>query len=240
MKRISTKGLNVITAIILCALSLGLAAICFIPSDVKTISGGKSYAPIYYGDRNSKNVALTFNVYEGADIIEGILSALKEHNAKATFFIGGCWAEKNAETLKKILDEGHEIGSHGYFHKDHSKISEERNREEMESTHGLIKHLTGYEIKLFAPPSGAYSVTTLKVAENMGYKTIMWSKDTVDWRDKNSKIVYNRAVKNICGGDIVLMHPKKHTLDALPKILEYYHSKGLTATTVSECIGRND
>ena len=71
----------------------------------------------------------------------------------------------------------------------------------------------------------------------MGYKTIMWTKDTVDWRDKSSKTVYNRATKNITGGDIVLMHPKEHTLVALPDILDYYNSQGLSVVTVSECIG---
>jgi peptidoglycan/xylan/chitin deacetylase (PgdA/CDA1 family) len=65
----------------------------------------------------------------------------------------------------------------------------------------------------------------------------MWSKDTIDWRDKSSKIVYNRATKNIIGGDLVLMHPKKHTLEALPNILEYYKEQKLLAVTVSECIG---
>ena len=70
----------------------------------------------------------------------------------------------------------------------------------------------------------------------MGYKTIMWSKDTIDWRDKDIKTIINRATKDVCGGDMILMHPKKHTLEALPKILDYYEKGGLTAVTVSECI----
>ena len=201
------------------------------------VTGGESYAPIYSGDRNSSDVALMFNVYEGTDIVNGILDVLKKYNAKATFFVGGCWADDNEKTLLRILEEGHEIGSHGYFHRDHSKLNQDQNREEMETTESLVRRLTGYDIKLFAPPSGAFSVSTLKVAENLGYKTIMWSKDTIDWRDKNTKTVYNRATKNISGGDLVLMHPKKHTLEALPKILERYQSLGLAAVTVSECIG---
>jgi peptidoglycan/xylan/chitin deacetylase (PgdA/CDA1 family) len=178
-----------------------------------------------------------FNVYEGGEIVEDILDILKNYDAKATFFIGGCWADDNEDLLIKILEQGHEIGSHGYFHKDHSKLSEEENRQEMTLLHTLVKRVTGYEIKLFAPPSGSFSIATLKIAENLGYKTIMWSKDTIDWRDKSSKIVYNRATKNIIGGDLVLMHPKKHTLEALPNILEYYKEQKLLAVTVSECIG---
>lgn len=175
-------------------------------------------------------------MYEGTEIVEGILDVLDEKNAKATFFIGGCWADDNIDTVKKILEKGHEIGSHGYFHKDHSKLTEEQNRAEMELLHALIKKETGVEIKYFAPPSGAFSKTTLKVAESMGYKTILWSKDTIDWRDKNATTVYNRATKNVSGGDIILMHPKGHTLKALSDILDYYEKIGLRAVAISECI----
>ena len=157
--------------------------------------------------------------------------------AKATFFIGGCWADDNLDTVLRIIEDGHEVGSHGYFHKDHSKLSEDENRAEMSLLHNLIKRETGYEITLFAPPSGAFSIETLKVAENLGYKTVLWSKDTIDWRDKSQKLVYNRATRNVSGGDIILMHPKEHTLSALPDILEFYKEQGLTATTVSDCIG---
>ena len=176
------------------------------------------------------------NVYEGSEVVEEMLSVLKEKGAKATFFVGGCWADDNGELLLKILEDGHELGSHGYFHRDHAKLNESQNREEMTATDNLIRRLTGYDVKLFAPPSGSYSATTLKVAESMGYKTIMWSKDTIDWRDKDIKTIINRATKNVCGGDMILMHPKKHTLEALPKILDYYEKGGLTAVTVSECI----
>lgn len=236
MRKISNGIINFITAIILTVLTVGIASVCFLFNDEALVTGGESYDPIYHGDRNSLNVALMFNVYEGSDTVNGILDVLKRYDAKATFFVGGCWADDNAETLIRILEEGHELGSHGYFHRDHSKLNEEQNREEMESTDKLIRRLTGYEIKLFAPPSGAFSVSTLKVAENLGYKTIMWSKDTVDWRDKNLKTVYNRATKNVSGGEFVLMHPKTHTLTALPMILERYKGMGLTAVTVSECI----
>ncbi|MBE5742536.1 MAG: polysaccharide deacetylase [Clostridiales bacterium] len=237
MSKLKDKRLNVITAIILTILTVGVIGVCFIPNKVVVISGGKTYEPYYCGDRTKNNVAIMINVYEGSEIVEKMLGVLKEKGAKATFFIGGCWADDNQSTLIKILENGHEIGSHGYFHKDHSKMDEKSNREEMLLLENYIKKVTGYEVELFAPPSGAFSVTTLKVAENLGYKTIMWSKDTIDWRDKSAKMVYNRATKNISGGDFILMHPKEHTLEALPDILDYYKGQGLTAVTVSECIG---
>ena len=100
----------------------------------------------------------------------------------------------------------------------------------------LVKRIAGYEMNLFAPPSGAFSVTTLKVAEQLGYTTVMWSKDTIDWRDKDEDLVVKRATGDIASGDLVLMHPKEHTLRALPSILDYYGKIGLKAVTVSECL----
>ena len=71
----------------------------------------------------------------------------------------------------------------------------------------------------------------------MGYKVIMWSKDTVDWRDKDSDLIYKRATSNLSNGDLVLMHPEEHTLRALGDILDYYKSRGFSAVTVGENIG---
>lgn len=236
MKKIEKRIVNSVSAVILCIIAVAITAVCFLKGDVALKTDGKSYAPYYNGNRNSRKVAIMINVYEGSDVVKEMLAVLKDKGAKATFFVGGCWADDNGELLLKILEDGHELGSHGYFHRDHAKLNESQNREEMTATDNLIRRLTGYDVKLFAPPSGSYSATTLKVAESMGYKTIMWSKDTIDWRDKDIKTIINRATKDVCGGDMILMHPKKHTMEALPRILDYYEKGGLTAVTVSECI----
>ena len=65
----------------------------------------------------------------------------------------------------------------------------------------------------------------------------MWSKDTIDWRDSDQKLIFNRATKNLENGDLVLMHPKEHTLLALPKIIDFYIESGFSVVTVSENIG---
>ena len=154
MENLTEKKLNVITAIILTVIISGVIALCFIPGEVVVISGKESYSAIYNGDRSGNVVALMFNVYEGRETVEGILDVLDEKNAKATFFVGGSWADDNIDTVIKILEKGHELGSHGYFHKDMAKLSEEGNKAELEPLHALIKRHTGEEIKLFAPPSG--------------------------------------------------------------------------------------
>ena len=96
--------------------------------------------------------------------------------------------------------------------------------------------MTGYKMELFAPPSGSFSKTTLKVSKGLNYKTIMWSKDTIDWRDSDENLIISRATKNIKSGDFILMHPKTHTLNALGKIIDIINEKGYTLVTVSDCL----
>ena len=92
---------------------------------------------------------------------------------------------------------------------------------------------------LFAPPSGSYSKTTLEVCSSLNYKTIMWSKDTIDWRDSDINLIVKRATKNVTNGDLILMHPKSHTLNALDQIIKIYEEKNLQLVTVSQCCGFN-
>jgi peptidoglycan/xylan/chitin deacetylase (PgdA/CDA1 family) len=67
-------------------------------------------------------------------------------------------------------------------------------------------------------------------------KTVLWSRDTIDWRDKDENIIYKRATDGVKGGELILMHPNKETANALGDILTYYAAQGLTAVTVSENI----
>jgi len=100
--------------------------------------------------------------------------------------------------------------------------------------HQLVEESIGYAMQLFAPPSGSFSSDTLMVAKEMGYKTIMWSKDTIDWRDHDPNIIFNRATKNLSAGDLVLMHPTKETVLALEKILIEIKKQGFNIVSVSK------
>ena len=113
---------------------------------------------------------------------------------------------------------------------------EEKNKTEMTLTHKVIQELCDYQINLFAPPSGSYSSTTIKVAQDIGYKTIMWSRDTIDWRDKDRDTIFRRATEKTQCGDLILMHPTEKTAEALEDIILALQNKGLSLTTVSQTI----
>ena len=191
---------------------------------------------IYHGNQDSNKVSLMINVYWGTEYLEGILDTLDRYDSKCTFFVGGQWVEKEPEMLKEICSRGHEIANHGYFHRDQEYLDYSQNLEEIKVNHELVKTLLGIEMSLFAPPSGSFNKSTLEASKNLGYSTIMWTKDTIDWRDKDANLIYSRATNNIKGGDLILAHPTEKTLQALPLILEYYKLNNFVATTVTECL----
>lgn len=191
---------------------------------------------IYNGNLNSNKVCLMINVYWGTEFVEPMMEIFKQYNFVATFFVGGMWAAKNTALLNLMIQNGHELGNHGFNHKDHTKISDSLNIKEIEMTHKVVLSNVNVAMTLFAPPSGAINKKTTDIATSLGYRTIMWTRDTIDWRDKNAELVFNRATKNIKGGDLILMHPTKHTLESLDRILAYIKNKHLVATTVSDCL----
>lgn len=233
-KHSKAARLELATNFALVAIVVSVGAVCLFPVDSAVTADGRENGVYRNANAETNGVSLMFNVYWGTEEVHRILDTLKMHEAKATFFVGGCWADDNTACLNAILSDGHELGNHGYFHKDHAKLTLAQNLEEIGNCNRFVELATGYKITLFAPPSGAYDGKTLEAAAQLNMKTILWSRDTIDWRDKDVSTVYSRATKNIQGGDFVLMHPMQATADALDEILNYYEKNGLRTVTVSE------
>jgi len=212
-----------------------ISTVAFLGGGTKETSTKKQNL-YYYGDKNGKEVSLMINVYWGNEYLNEMLDIMKNKGVKATFFVGGMWAVDNEDFVKKIISNGHEIANHGYKHKSQDKLNEEDATQEIMTTHDIIVKMVGIKMSLFAPPSGAYNDQTLALTESLGYKTIMWTKDTIDWRDHNDDLIYSRATNNINGGDLILVHPTEDTVKALPKIIDTISSKGLKFVAVSENI----
>ena len=204
---------------------------------IKNTANSEYNGTIYAGDKSSKKVSLMINVYWGNEHLEKMLDILKKHKVKTTFFVGGTWVSENERLLKRIFDDGHEIGSHGFKHKEHGKLSYTDNLTEIQVCHELVKTKLGVEMELFAPPGGSYNSSTINAAQFLGYKTIMWTRDTIDWRDHDTSVIYNRAVTNMCGGDLILMHPTKNTAEALENIILWAKKQGFELVTVSKTLG---
>ena len=123
--------------------------LCYFTFSNKTQNVLKASDDVFYcGDETKNNVSLMFNVYQGEEYIDDILTTLEKHDVKATFFVGGVWVSKHPETVLKIYEKGHEIANHGFYHKDHDKLNAKQNEEEIINNHKLVKELGGCEMNL--------------------------------------------------------------------------------------------
>jgi peptidoglycan/xylan/chitin deacetylase (PgdA/CDA1 family) len=194
-----------------------------------------TFSPIRKGVADYAGVSLMFNVDWGAEYIPAILDLLKERNIKVTFFLTGSWALDNPELTQRMFAEGHEVGNHGGYHDHVEGLSKEKFMELIEQGEQMITESGGSSpSKLFAPPYGEWTDATVKYASEKGYKTILWSADTVDWKIPPPETIWKRALDGAEPGSFILMHPTQPTLEALPVILDGLAEKNLLVVTVSQ------
>lgn len=188
---------------------------------------------------DQKVVALTFDHSWGNTFTPPILDTLKQNNLRCTFFIMGPWAAKYPEVAKRMVADGHEIASHGYRHENYGDMSSEWVQEDITKAHRLIKEVTDVDATLIRPPNGHYSHKSLQTTEDLGYKTIIWNVDSLDWKNPGRDVIVERVMKRIKPGAIILMHASDtpvQTADALPILLERIKAEGYQIVTVSELL----
>lgn len=193
--------------------------------------------PFYKGNVNEKIIAFTCNVDWGDEYILNMLDIFDKYDAKITFFITGKWAEKNEDMVIEIYRRGHEIGNHGYEHKDYSMLDYQENKNQIFKCNEILYDIIGVDCKYFAPPAGSYNDNTLKAARDLNCDVILWSIDTIDWREDSTieKIEY-RVLSNVHNSGIILIHPTNNTITALPNILKTLMDKGYKIGRVSDVI----
>jgi polysaccharide deacetylase family sporulation protein PdaB len=192
---------------------------------------------VSHGNESLNQVALTFDDGPNRKHTPQILDILRQYNVKGTFFVLGEQVRENPAMLKRIAEEGHEIGNHTFSHPQLKKLSDEKVREQIVSTQEEIRAVLGFAPKLLRPPYGAYKKASLSLFEELGLHVILWSVDTNDWRRKGDVIArtVSRDSKN---GSIILFHDSKtETVRVLPQIIEELKGRGLQPVTISELTG---
>lgn len=199
--------------------------------------------PIYCVETDQKKVALSFDAAWGNEDTGQILEILKKHNVHVTFFMTGGWVKNYPDDVKKILNAGHDLGNHSENHKNMSQLSTAQQEEELMKVHNKVKELTGYEMNLFRPPYGDYDNTVVLTAKKLGYYTIQWDVDSLDWKDYGVDSIIKTVTehKHLGNGSIILCHNgAKYTAQALDTMLTVLKEKGYTIVPVSELIIKND
>ena len=203
------------------------------------VNGSLDKKPIFRVNTENKQIALTFDVnWAENEYIYDILDVLNKYNVKATIFVMGKWVnypEGNKEKLIKINEMGHEIGNHSYVHPSFSKIDESRMLEELTKTDDIIYEAIGVKPTLFRFPSGDYNDKALQFVLEKGYKCIQWDCDSVDWKESGEEVEYERIMKKVTSGSIMLFHNNaKYTPSNLDKIISKLKEDGYEFVTVGQ------
>ncbi|HLU21855.1 MAG TPA: polysaccharide deacetylase family protein [Bacillaceae bacterium] len=191
-------------------------------------------SPIYRGHPEKPAVSFLINVAWGNEYLPSILATLKENKVHATFFLEGRWVKENPDLAKMIADGGHEIGNHSYSHPNMANISSYRMKEELVKTNEIIEATTGKTVTWFGPPAGAFREETVLIADSLHMKTVMWTVDTIDWREPTPEQLIQRVISKVHPGAMILMHPTKATEKALNTLISEIRSKNLRIGTVTK------
>lgn len=212
------------------------------PTGNATADELKKYDAYYIGDTGKKVIYLTFDAgYENGYTAQ-ILDALKKHNVQATFFLVGNYIESSPDLVKRMVEEGHNVGNHTYNHPNMSSISTKDSFcKELESLEKLFEETTGQKMcKFYRPPQGKYSTSNLQMAKDMGYKTFFWSLAYVDWY-KDKQPTKEEAFKKLLGrihpGAIVLLHSTSKTnAEVLDELIGKWKEMGYTFGNLKDLV----
>ena len=192
----------------------------------------------------SGKIALTFDGADWPGRITDILTTLRAHHARATFFLTGGYLIHWPRTTRMIANAGMEIANHSYDHVDFTGLSDGAIRNEVRAQEALYTRTTGLpEIHYWRPPYGAVNSRVLNVVSGLGWRTIMWSLDSLDTggAPKSAAYIFNRLTspsRSRLDGGILLLHVNPNgTVDALPRVLNYLGAIGLQPVTVGDLLG---
>ena len=162
-----------------------------------------------------KTLYLTFDAgYENGHTAK-ILDTLKENNVPAAFFLVGTYLSNNPEIINKMVEEGHIIGNHSMKHADMTKKSAEAFTSELRQFEELYESIIGSPMpKYYRPPEGVFNECNLVAANEMGYKTILWSATYVDWDTKKQptrEYAFEKLLPRLHPGAILLLHSTSAT-----------------------------
>ena len=201
----------------------------------------------HQGAGDAHEVALTFDDGPDPEWTPKILDILKAAKVKAAFFLVGVNAERYPNLVRRIVDEGHEIGNHTYYHPNLALCWPEHVRLELNATQLLIQTLTGRGTTLFRPPYAADTqparladLMPLQIAQDQNYLVVLENIDPQDWARPGADVILQRIKQQRHDGNIILLHDaggdRSQTVEALPRIIEYLQARNDTIVPLSKLL----
>jgi peptidoglycan/xylan/chitin deacetylase (PgdA/CDA1 family) len=214
-----------------------IAAVWLINPRALQVSREDVLIPVYRVETAHRAMALTINVVWGTEYVPKLLQALRSARVAATFMVGGAWAQAHPELVRQMVADGDEVGNHGYRHRHPNQLSLAENIADIERTNQAVKDAAGVQPTLYAPPYGEFNRTVLEASQAAHMTLVMWTIDTIDWRESSSVQYMSAKVLNRAApGSLVLMHPTARTVMALPQIIRGLKERGYELVTVSRLL----
>lgn len=200
----------------------------------------EKYNGMAMGNKESKNIYVTFDLGYEAGYTENILNTLKENNVPAAFFITAHYVNTASDLVQRMIDEGHIIGNHTVNHKSMPNISEKELEKELMNLHTSIYEKFGYEMKYMRPPKGEYSERSLNTTVKLGYIPVMWSFAYADWDEAKQPTHtegINKIVDNVHNGEIMLLHATSKTnMEILDRVIKQIKNMGYEFKSLDEFV----
>ncbi len=196
-----------------------------------------------YLDTVPKTLYLTFDEGYENGYTGQILDVLKKQDVKAAFFVTGPYLKKETELVKRMFDEGHIVGNHTVGHPSMPQLSGTKEvATEITELADMCQELYGQKMHYFRPPRGEYSERTLKITQDLGYKTVFWSFAYKDWEvnsQKGTDHAYEQIMKGVHDGAILLLHAvSKDNAEVLDRVITDLKNQGYQFRSLDE-FGKN-
>jgi peptidoglycan/xylan/chitin deacetylase (PgdA/CDA1 family) len=208
------------------------------PAPARTVE--VSPEEVVRGDPNRPNVALVINVGAGYEPAVSMLDTLREKGLRTTFFVLGWWADSRPDILGRIVDDGHEVASHGHSVFDLTSVSDAEVRNDLERADASISAVTGRTTRpLWSASAGYRDARVRQIAASLGYRPIYLTVDSLDWTtDATAEGVYQRVMERTVNGAIVILHfdsptTVRSTAVALPRLIDDLHAAGFNLVTIT-------
>jgi probable sporulation protein (polysaccharide deacetylase family) len=203
-------------------------------SDLTPTVSEEFFKPVYHGKKGISRVALAINVAWGEEYLAEMLKILRAEKVKATFFFVGTWVKAFPEMVRSIAEDGHEIANHGLYHGHPEQMGQDELKRLILDNTSLLTSVTGKKpAPYFAPPYGELNSLIVNVAGTLSYRTVMWSVDSIDWKNPTPEVLLNRVLSRIEPGGIILLHPTIAAKESLLNLIQSLRKKGLEPGTVS-------
>ena len=198
---------------------------------------GPPYRTLARGDKDRKQIALTFDDGPHPAYTPQLLAILKRANVKATFFVVGELAAKHPDLIRAEIAAGHNVGNHTFHHVNLTKIPLDRVNTEIVTCGKVLQQITGKRPDLFRPPGGNFNRKVAAIATNLGYTSVLWTDDPADYADPGEHAITYRTLRDLDNGCIILLHDgSAETLHLLPRLLRSLKAMGWQFVTVEQMI----